>query len=391
MKKLLTSLLLFSSLLFAANSNYDYEITPMFGGVNAEGNLDLDDQQLYGISIGKNLEEDSIFDQIELGILNSTSTDYTIGGEDTYITRIFANLINEYEMNETASLYSLVGLGYEAFSNEKYENDNGGFANYGLGLKFKLSESVSLKTDVRHLINFDGDHNLLYTLGLGISFGEKAKPIPVTKEIVKEEPIILDDDKDGVINLNDKCPTTPRGVIVDLSGCELDDDNDGVINAKDKCPNTPSGTTVNGSGCEFDDDKDGVLNSKDKCPDTIRGATINEHGCAVTVDLQINFDTDSSVIKNSYENKIQEFANFMKKYPSVNAKIEAHTDSTGSEKYNEKLSQRRADSAVNALINLNVDKSRLEAIGYGELKPLEPNTTKEGRATNRRVEAVIIK
>ena len=331
MKELLTALVLCSTMLFAQNNNYDYEITPMLGGVNAEGNLDLDDQQLYGISIGKNLDEDSIFDQVELGILNSTNTDYIIGGEDTYITRIFANLINEYEMNETVSLYSLVGLGYETFSNEKYENDDEGFANYGLGLKFKLSESVSLKTDVRHLINFHGDNNLLYTLGLGISFGEKAKSMSVKKEIIKEEPPILDDDKDGVVNSKDKYITTPLV------------------------------------------------------------AKVDKHGSAVTVNLHINFDTDSSIIKNSYENKIQEFANFLKKYPLVRAKIEAHTDATGSKKYNQKLSQRRATSTVKALVGLDIDVSRLEAIGYGELKPVESNATKEGRASNRRVEAVIIK
>jgi len=421
MKKLLTVLLLCTSLLFAANSNYNYEITPMIGGVNPEGNLDLDDQQLYGVSIGRYLEDDSIFDQIEIGILGTTSTDYILGSDDTYITRFFTNLINEYEMNETASLYSLVGLGYEAFSKEKYENEDGGFANYGLGLKFKLSESVSLKTDVRHLINFEGDNNLLYTLGLGISFGEKAKPVAVVKEKMKEKPVILDDDKDGVINSKDKCPTTPRGAKVNQYGCELDDDKDGVVNSKDKCPTTPMGAKVNQHGCELDDDKDGVVNSKDKCPttpsgakvnqhgceldddkdgvvnsidkcpDTIYGATIDNHGCAVTVDLHINFDTDSSIIKNTYENKIEEFANFLKKYPSVKAKIEAHTDSTGSQKYNEKLSQRRANSAVKALVDLQIDANRLEAIGYGELKPIQSNQTKEGRASNRRVEAIIIK
>ncbi len=399
MKKLLTALLLCTSLLFAANSNYNYEITPIIGGLNPEGNLDLDDQQLYGVSIGRYLDDDSIFDQLEIGILGTTSTDYTLGNEDTYVTRFFTNLINEYEMNETASLYSLVGLGYEAFSKEKYENEDGGFVNYGLGLKFKLSESVSLKTDVRHLINFEGDNNLLYTLGLGISFGEKAKAVPVIKEVkkekmkevIKEDPIILDDDKDGVINSKDKCPTTPRGTKVNQHGCELDDDKDGVLNSKDKCPTTPMGEKVNQHGCELDDDNDGVVNSIDKCPDTIQGAIIDKHGCAVTVNLHINFDTDSSIIKNTYENKIEEFANFLKKYPSVKAKIEAHTDSTGSQKYNEKLSQRRANSAVKALVDLQIDANRLEAIGYGELKPIQSNKTKEGRASNRRVEAIIKK
>ena len=77
--------------------------------------------------------------------------------------------------------------------------------------------------------------------------------------------------------------------------------------------------------------------------------------------------------------------------PKLKANIEAHTDSVGSDKYNQKLSERRANSAVNALKELNVDPSRIKAVGYGETKPAASNATAEGRAENRRVEAVMSK
>ena len=75
----------------------------------------------------------------------------------------------------------------------------------------------------------------------------------------------------------------------------------------------------------------------------------------------------------------------------MKAKIEAHTDSKGSAKYNEALSQKRAEAAVKALTDLDINKDRLEAVGYGETKPKATNDTEEGRAANRRVEATIKK
>ncbi len=373
MKKIIASTLMCGSLLFAANSDYKYEITPMIGGVKPEGNLDLKNQKNFGISIAQNLDEEHPFDQIELGILNTTNTDYSNSNQNTKITRYFANMIKDYVVNDKTSLYALMGLGYEKFSQERFENDSDGFGNYGIGLKYKLSENIHLKTDLRHLITFEGNNNLLYTLGLGISFGPKAKPTMMEKEPMVEK-----------VELK-KEPMKKKEPVI------LDDDNDGIINSLDKCPGTPAGAKVNQKGCELDDDQDGVVNSLDKCPNTMKGALVDSTGCAVSVDLQINFDSDSSTIKNTYNNKIEKFANFLKKYPSVKAKIEAHTDATGSHKYNEKLSQRRANSAVKALVDLQIDASRLEAIGYGELKPIQSNKTKEGRASNRRVEAIIKK
>lgn len=371
MKKTLISTLICSSVLFAANSNYNYEVTPMIGAIVPEGNLDLKNQKNYGISVGRNLD-DNIFDQLELGILRSTNTKYDIGGDKTKITRFFANIIKEYSLNDKTSLYSLIGLGYEDFSKNLYNNDDDGFGNYGIGIKYQFNDRLALKADIRHLITFDGNNNLLYTMGLGISFGAKAHPMVKEKEEVKEEPKIMEQP-------------------VEQIAVELDDDKDGVLNKNDICPQTPMGVSVNEQGCELDSDKDGIVNSADKCPNSEMGVIVDKMGCAINVDLNINFETNSATIRNEYSNKINEFANFLKKYPNLNAKIKAHTDATGSEKYNEKLSQRRANSALKALTDLNIDAKRLEAVGYGETKPIASNKTKEGRALNRRVEAVIKK
>ncbi|WP_072680084.1 OmpA family protein [Arcobacter sp. LA11] len=339
MKKILLSTALCASMMFAANSEYKYEITPMIGGVYTEGNLDLERNYAdAGLSLGFNLD-DSMFDQVELGFLRSLEdVDYTRNGtnEDTGITRVFANLVKEYGLSDSTSLYGLIGAGVEIFDNEEFDNEDGLFANYGVGIKYKISEAVALKADVRHLVEFDhGDNNLLYTVGLAIPFGKKAAPAPM----MKKEPIPV---------------ITPVDVVM-----PKDSDGDGVVDANDKCPNTPKGDIV------------------------------DETGCSLKVNLNINFDTDSAVINNSYSSKIKKFADFMKAFPSVKGKIEAHTDSDGSDAYNQKLSERRAASTVKALEAYGVEKARLNSVGYGELNPKASNETAEGKAMNRRVEGSI--
>lgn len=340
MKKILLSSALCATMMFAANSEYKYELTPMVGGVYTEGNLDLERNYANaGLALGFNLD-DSMFDQIELGFLRSLEdVDYRNNtSKETGITRIFTNVIKEYGLSSSTSLYALVGAGIEIFDNEQYGNENSLFGNYGFGVKYKISENVSLKADVRHLIETDhGDNNLLYTVGLAIPFGKKAAPAPMVEKAApapmaeKTEPKEMDTDGDGVVDSLDKCPDTPKGNIVDVDGCTL------------------------------------------------------------KVNLNINFENDSSVINNSYSSKIKKFADFMKAFPSVKGKIEAHTDAVGTKAYNQKLSERRAASAVKALEAYGVKADRLKSTGYGEMKPKASNDTAEGKAMNRRVEGFIFK
>ena len=242
-------------------------------------------------------------------------------------------------------------------NNEAYGNETGLFGNYGFGIKYKISEDIALKADLRHLIETDhGDNNLLYTVGIAIPFGKKAAP---EAPKVDETPAPKDSDNDGVFDMNDQCPNSAVGALVDKVGCEVDTDQDGVVDSKDKCPDTPKGDIV------------------------------DENGCSLKVNLNILFDFDSSRINNSYDSRIKKFADFMKAFPSVSGKIEAHTDAKGSDEYNQKLSERRAASVVKALEAYGVDASRLKSIGYGETRPVATNETEEGRALNRRVEGSI--
>lgn len=89
----------------------------------------------------------------------------------------------------------------------------------------------------------------------------------------------IDGDKDGVADGIDACDNTPQGVLVDAKGCSLDTDQDGVADGPDKCPNTPTGATVDAAGCPVDSDGDGVADGIDICPATPPGAAVNAGGC----------------------------------------------------------------------------------------------------------------
>lgn len=107
----------------------------------------------------------------------------------------------------------------------------------------------------------------------------------------------------------------------------------------------------------------------------------------VRVELDVKFDFDRDTIRPEFRQDIQSLAEFMKTYPSVTTTVEGHTDSVGSDAYNQKLSERRAKAVRQALIGEGVDSSRVNAVGYGEARPIADNATDDGRAMNRRVEA----
>jgi OOP family OmpA-OmpF porin len=148
---------------------------------------------------------------------------------------------------------------------------------------------------------------------------------------------------------------------------------------------------------DLDSDGDGVPDSLDQCPNTPPGMKVDRVGCPVaipekvSITLLVEFDFDKAVVKPQYHSDIEKVANFLQAYPKTTGVLEGHTDSIGSEEYNMKLSQRRAESVKTYIVEkFNIDASRLSTVGHGESKPVASNETDAGREKNRRVLANIV-
>lgn len=142
----------------------------------------------------------------------------------------------------------------------------------------------------------------------------------------------------------------------------------------------------------MDSDGDGVVDADDQCPGTPAGQKVTAYGCAQTekleIALNVQFASGKSEIDAKFTADLEKFAAFMNKYPETKAEIAGHTDNTGSEKMNNRISQKRADAVKKYLVDtMKVDQARLTAKGYGPSQPSAENTTPEGREKNRRVVA----
>ena len=207
-----------------------------------------------------------------------------------------------------------------------------------------------------------------------------------------------DADGDGIADKDDACPTE-KGTKAN-NGCP-DADGDGVVDGKDKCPNE-AGPAAN-NGCPWPDtDGDGVLDKDDKCPNEAGVASNN--GCPEVVIKEeavkklnefaraIYFNSGKTSFRTGVTGKLDLIAGIMKEYPKANFSIQGHTDSSGSNTLNQRLSEKRAKAVLDYLITKGgIDSKRLTSAGFGEDYPIADNKTRAGRAENRRVEIKLVK
>ena len=205
-----------------------------------------------------------------------------------------------------------------------------------------------------------------------------------------------DADADGITDADDACPQVAG--LATLKGCP-DADKDGIADKDDKCPSV-AGPKEN-AGCPWPDtDGDSVLDKDDACP-TVAGPASNKGCPEVTTEALDNlkiqaravyFNSGKSTFKSAdVPARLDAMASILKNYPNAKFSIEGHTDSDGSDAFNQKLSQERADVVRNALIERGMKAANLTAVGYGESKPVASNKTAAGKAKNRRTEVVLQK
>ena len=327
------------------------------------------------------------------------------------------DLVSRLNPDGRFSPYLVFGAGYLGTKTASGSEENRPSGSAGLGFDWKLGNSAfSIRGDYRFRLAWEKDNSLtdrVATLGLQYTFGGRSAPPvidtdgdgiqDVFDQCPHSEPgvavdesgceIFIDSDGDGIMDRKDLCDNTPQGAPVDAYGCISDQDGDGVTDDIDECPNTVSGAAIYINGCERDDDGDNVVNHLDDCPNTRSNAPVDARGCEIrsTVELRgVNFASSSDRLLTGAEQVLDDAIKWLQQNPHLVVEVAGHTDSDGAALANVGLSERRAYTVRDYLINGGISPARLTARGYGESEPIADNSTTEGRAENRRVELRIL-
>lgn len=138
-----------------------------------------------------------------------------------------------------------------------------------------------------------------------------------------------------------------------------------------------------------DSDKDGIMDANDQCPGTEKGIVVNKQGCELeeNIDLSnVQFETGTAILSSSSISILDSASDVLIRNSHLNFEVAGHTDSAGNYQSNMALSKSRAAAVRDYLVNKGVAADRLNAKGYGSDKPAASNDTREGRRANRRVE-----
>jgi len=357
-----------------------------------------------------------------------------IAPESGYVTDLNAYFGNALlgitlPLHERFDIYGVAGAGLVSWNPEDHDSEVDFGWTWGGGARLYLTEKIGLFGDFRQwdipkamedvtqsVSGFTADETFWgysFTGGLSYFFGAKDSDKDGVKDkndacpdtplgvVVDDRGCPVDSDGDGVADYMDDCPNTPAGAPVDAAGCPLDSDGDGVPDYMDNCPNTPAGAPVDAQGCPLDSDGDGVPDYLDRCPNTPAGTEVDRQGCPIPEPEpevisytfeDVYFDFDSARIRPEGEAKLREIGATLVTIMNADIEVHGHTDSTGPEDYNMGLSQRRAESVRNWLLEnfseLRADQFTIRA--FGETQPIATNDTREGRQMNRRVEIKVI-
>ncbi|WP_316811237.1 DUF6089 family protein [Pedobacter heparinus] len=306
--------------------------------------------------------------------------------------------IDMFNKNSAMQLYASAGAGLAGYK-VKTAAGTGALTDYaggktiseliipvGVGAKFKVAEKVNL--DLGWTINYvDGDnldgyyrgsndkYNYAYA-GLEFALGKGQQlawhnPVALTYDEAvqaKQTANALKGDLDAQKAENAKLRTEMNDLLKDSDG-------DGVADKLDKCPGTPAGTVVDGSGCPL------------KVPAPVEKVIITEADRKVVADAikNLEFDLGKATIRQKSYATLNRVAELLIQ-KNFSLKLAGHTDNTGSDALNMRLSKDRAESVKSYLVSQGANASRIEATGYGENQPIASNKTAAGRQQNRRVE-----
>ncbi len=335
----------------SSSTQYDgrWYVAPTLGGYYNDTDRNTNSRQLfYGIGFGKYINPNTSIDLF---------TDYTsrkIDHSSSHWKSLAAGVAARFYAGDwnawrPYAMVGAMGIRHTSFLDSGWSPG----LQVGLGVSKTINKNMDFRTEVAYRHDFDDQSQVQGSYGdfyLGLTlvsrFGQAAAPPP-------PPPV---------------APPPPPPPSCD----KLDSDNDGVNNCDDKCPETPAGTIVGPDGC----------------PQKI---VIDLRGVNFKFDRPHTGETDISATLQKPTSDSMDILNqavdTLKRYPNVRVMVAGYTDSVGAEAYNQSLSERRAKIVYDYLVKNGVSASQLDGpVGHGESQPVASNSTKDGRARNRRTE-----
>ena len=196
----------------------------------------------------------------------------------------------------------------------------------------------------------------------------------------------VDTDADGVFDRVDHCMGTKKGCLVDQYGCSADADGDGVCDGVDRCPNSAAGAPVDEWGCT---PGAAAPEPPPSQPVPARPRSDAERQLVERGSIRLEniyFETGSAELLRESEASLREAGEALERFPDLRIEVQGHTDTRGKARYNQNLSQTRAE-AVRAflLAHFKLASENLVAKGYGEDQPETEERNDEELLRNRRV------
>lgn len=319
-------------------------VLPFYLSPDANRRGTNEDGRGMGVGYGHPITERLSWELQTFADVISTEPD---SARDVYQYGAGADLNYRFRRGDGASPFLLFGGGVvrndlvpdTAKDNDFFSNVGLGFVSGGLG-----KSEIRLRTEVRYVrdrfefADEGGKNDRRFALGVQIPLGKRTVEVPREVEVVRERVVR---------------ETVPAEIV--------------------------------------DSDRDGVPDQIDQCPGTLAGLATDNRGCAATspqaLRLEgVTFELNSAQLTVGAMETLRGVIEALRGEPSLRAEIAGHTDSSGADEYNLRLSQQRADAVLVYLGSQGIERSRLVARGYGESQPVAGNDSAAGRERNRRVE-----
>ncbi len=380
-----------SSVLVTAQAA-DWELTPVAGMVFPDKDTHLEDQTVIGGELQYN--GFGAFFAPELQVLQSLETDFDAypGAPDdtppyengsTYTNRIAVNAVHDFDTKTNFYPFFKLGAGYESFHDYHYfENEDGVYANAGLGAKYFFTDMIALKLEGLAMHRFNKrddlsfDNNFALLAGITFAFGGSEKEAASADESASAEMA----EEAAAVKATDAA----------LQEAQAKAAEEAAARAATEKAAAASAAAAAAALANADDDGDGVRNADDLCAHTPAGMSVDAAGCALPPKTDLTFALNAAKLSDAEKKELEGYADFLKRTGN-RVRVIGHTDNSGPERFNEELSLKRAQSAADVLIKNGVPAQNIEIAGRGASEPLMSNATPEGRAANRRVELHLLR